>query len=76
MLTCSEPAFVQLQGDTQSLSGETEVKFQLAKDTLATMLKSMYFIRDQLSNVVSVSPKLWLVVATVKLMHISPLTDS
>ncbi|KAG1363488.1 hypothetical protein COCNU_11G003150 [Cocos nucifera] len=42
---------LKLQGDTQSLSGETEVKFQLAKDTLATMLKSMYFIRDQLSNV-------------------------
>ncbi|XP_038984355.1 COMM domain-containing protein 9-like [Phoenix dactylifera] len=42
---------LKLQGDTQSLSGETEVKFQLAKETLETMLKSMYFIRDQLSNV-------------------------
>ncbi|KAJ6840070.1 COMM domain-containing protein 9-like [Iris pallida] len=42
---------LQLQGDTQPTSGDTEVKFQLAKDTLETMLKSMYHIRDKLSNV-------------------------
>ncbi|KAG6522608.1 uncharacterized protein LOC122053038 [Zingiber officinale] len=36
--------------DDQSISGEREVKFQLAKDTLETMLKSMYFIRDQMSD--------------------------
>ncbi|XP_065028787.1 uncharacterized protein LOC135652073 isoform X1 [Musa acuminata AAA Group] len=41
---------LQLQGDTQSSSGETQVKFQLARDTLETMLKSMYFIRDQMSS--------------------------
>ncbi|PON77302.1 HCaRG [Parasponia andersonii] len=41
---------LKLQSDTQSHSKELEVKFQLAKDTLETMLKSMYCIRDQLSN--------------------------
>ncbi|CAL9131348.1 unnamed protein product [Musa acuminata var. zebrina] len=41
---------LKLQGDTQSSSGETQVKFQLARDTLETMLKSMYFIRDQMSS--------------------------
>ncbi|XP_077212229.1 uncharacterized protein LOC143847317 [Tasmannia lanceolata] len=40
---------LKLQDDAQSLSGEKEVKFQLAKDTLETMLRSMYHIRDQLS---------------------------
>ncbi|KAK1565058.1 hypothetical protein Q3G72_017893 [Acer saccharum] len=41
---------LKLQNDTQSQSGEMEVKFRLAKDTLDTMLSSMYCIRDQLSN--------------------------
>ncbi|KAG0478432.1 hypothetical protein HPP92_013151 [Vanilla planifolia] len=41
---------LKLQDDTQSLVGDTEVKFQLAKDTVGTMLKSLRFIRDQLSN--------------------------
>ncbi|CAD5195741.1 unnamed protein product [Musa acuminata subsp. malaccensis] len=41
---------LKLQGDTQSSSDETQVKFQLARDTLETMLKSMYFIRDQMSS--------------------------
>lgn len=41
---------MQLQDDTQSHS---EVKFQLGKDTLETMVKSMYCIRDQLSDLVS-----------------------
>ncbi|KAJ6672244.1 COMM DOMAIN-CONTAINING PROTEIN 9 [Salix viminalis] len=38
---------LKLQNDTQSHS---EVKFQLGKDTLETMVKSMYCIRDQLSD--------------------------
>ncbi|CBI15661.3 hypothetical protein VitviT2T_025680 [Vitis vinifera] len=42
---------LKLQNDAQSHSGELEVKFQLDKDTLETMLKSMYSIRDQLSDV-------------------------
>ncbi|KAA8542126.1 hypothetical protein F0562_023278 [Nyssa sinensis] len=41
---------LKLQNDAQSNPGEMDVKFQLAKDTLETMLKSMYCIRDQLSN--------------------------
>ncbi|XP_058103315.1 uncharacterized protein LOC131246879 isoform X2 [Magnolia sinica] len=41
---------LKLQDDTQSLSGETEVKFQLAKDTMETMLRSLHYIRNQLSN--------------------------
>ncbi|KAL0918733.1 hypothetical protein M5K25_010760 [Dendrobium thyrsiflorum] len=41
---------LKLQDDTRSLSGEAEVKFQLSKDTLGTMLNSLYLIRDQLSN--------------------------
>lgn len=41
---------LKLQNDAQSHSGESEVTFQLAKDTLETMLRSMYCIRDQLSN--------------------------
>ena len=46
--------FLQLQNDAQSHSGELDVKFQLAQDTLEMMLSSMYSIRDQLSNMVSV----------------------
>lgn len=38
---------LKLQDDTQSHS---EVKFQLGKDTLEIMVKSMYCIRDQLSD--------------------------
>ncbi|XAR67899.1 hypothetical protein NMG60_11002835 [Bertholletia excelsa] len=41
---------LKLQNDAQSTSGEMDVKFQLAKDTLETMLSSMYSIRDQLSD--------------------------
>ncbi|KAJ0985800.1 hypothetical protein J5N97_004156 [Dioscorea zingiberensis] len=41
---------LKLQGDNHPLSGETEIKFQLGKDALETMLKSMYSIRDQWSN--------------------------
>lgn len=41
---------LKLQGDARTTSGEMDVKFQLAKETLETMLKSMYSIRDQLSE--------------------------
>lgn len=43
---------MQLQNDAKSHPGESDVKFRLAKDTLDTMLRSMYCIRDQLSNMV------------------------
>ncbi|KAJ0105151.1 hypothetical protein Patl1_18275 [Pistacia atlantica] len=41
---------LKLQNDAKSQPGESDVKFRLAKDTLDTMLRSMYCIRDQLSN--------------------------
>ncbi|GMI75716.1 hypothetical protein HRI_001241000 [Hibiscus trionum] len=41
---------LKLQNDTQAPQGELDLKFQLAKETLDTMLNSMYSIRDQLSN--------------------------
>ncbi|KAI3759474.1 hypothetical protein L6452_07331 [Arctium lappa] len=41
---------LKLQSNTSPNSGDMDVNFQLAKDTLETMLKSMYSIRDQLSN--------------------------
>ncbi|KAK3040649.1 hypothetical protein RJ639_026970 [Escallonia herrerae] len=41
---------LKLQHDVPSNSGEVDVRFQLAKDTLQTMLSSMYSIRDQLSD--------------------------
>ncbi|GAB4860447.1 hypothetical protein Ancab_035607 [Ancistrocladus abbreviatus] len=41
---------LKLQNDELSQSGETEVKFQLAKDSLQAMLRSMYCIKDQLSD--------------------------
>lgn len=43
----------QLQ-DTETTSGESEVKFQVSRDTLGAMLRSMAYIREQLSNAVSV----------------------
>ncbi|XP_057972356.1 uncharacterized protein LOC131160560 [Malania oleifera] len=49
----TEPVAVinlKLQNDAPSHSGELEVKFQLAKGTLETMLRSMNSIRDQLSS--------------------------
>ncbi|KAK2969365.1 hypothetical protein RJ640_023626, partial [Escallonia rubra] len=39
----------QLQ-DTETTSGESEVKFQVSRDTLGAMLRSMAYIREQLSN--------------------------
>lgn len=44
----------QLQ-DTETISGESEVKFQVSRDTLGAMLRSMAYIREQLSAVVSFS---------------------
>ncbi|KAL5707579.1 hypothetical protein ACHQM5_018468 [Ranunculus cassubicifolius] len=41
--------------DTESTSGESEVKFQVSRDTLGAMLRSMAYIREQLSNTVSFS---------------------
>lgn len=41
---------VQLQ-DTETTSGESEVKFQVSRDTLGAMLRSMAYIREQLSAV-------------------------
>ncbi|KAL4584786.1 hypothetical protein LXL04_009396 [Taraxacum kok-saghyz] len=38
----------QLQSNTKPNSGETDVNFQLSKDTLETMLESMQSMRDQL----------------------------
>ncbi|XVF11531.1 hypothetical protein REPUB_Repub08aG0036100 [Reevesia pubescens] len=49
----TEPVAVinlKLQKDTQAPLGELNLKLQLAKETLDTMLKSMYCIRDQLCN--------------------------
>ena len=42
----------QLQ-DTETTSGESEVKFQVSRDTLGAMLRSMAYIREQLSSAVS-----------------------
>ncbi|KAL4363383.1 hypothetical protein GQ457_04G015100 [Hibiscus cannabinus] len=41
---------LKLQNDTRAPQGELDLKFQLAKETLDTMVKSMYSLRDQLSN--------------------------
>ncbi|RXH96813.1 hypothetical protein DVH24_009655 [Malus domestica] len=41
--------FLQLQ-DTETTSGESEVKFQVSRDTLGAMLRSMAYIREQLSS--------------------------
>ncbi|KAG1365542.1 Protein FAR1-RELATED SEQUENCE 3 [Cocos nucifera] len=43
---------LKLQDYTKSPSGEIEVKFQLSKDTLEAMLRSMTYISEQLSNTV------------------------
>lgn len=37
---------LQLQNHARSEPGETDVNFRMPKDTLETMLKSMYSIRD------------------------------
>ncbi|XP_022747644.1 protein FAR1-RELATED SEQUENCE 3-like isoform X2 [Durio zibethinus] len=43
---------LKLQDYSKSPSGEIEVKFQLTKDTLEAMLRSMTYISEQLSNMV------------------------
>jgi hypothetical protein len=58
LLNCSINEYVlfpqfQLQ-DTETTSGESEVKFQVSRDTLGAMLRSMAYIREQLSNPVSI----------------------
>lgn len=45
--------FLQMQDYSKSASGEIEVKFQLTKDTLEAMLRSMTYISEQLSELVS-----------------------
>lgn len=55
---------LKLQSDAQSNAGDMDLKFQLAKDTLDTMLRSMSCIRDQLSDDVEASN--W---------HVSPETN-
>lgn len=46
---------LKLQDYPKSPSGETEVKFQLTRDTLEAMLRSMTYISEQLSNVAGTS---------------------
>ncbi|KAJ9179839.1 hypothetical protein P3X46_008156 [Hevea brasiliensis] len=46
---------LKLQDFTKSPSGETEVKFQLTRDTLEAMLRSMTYISEQLSSTVHTS---------------------
>ncbi|KZV46493.1 COMM domain-containing protein [Dorcoceras hygrometricum] len=41
---------LRLQSDAQPNLGDKNVKFQLAKDSMEMMLKSMYCIKDQLSD--------------------------
>ena len=44
---------MQLQDYSKSPLGEMEVKFQLTRDTLEAMLRSMTYISEQLSSMVS-----------------------
>ncbi|RZB42504.1 Protein FAR1-RELATED SEQUENCE 3 [Glycine soja] len=46
---CQTDRQVGLQ-DTETTSGESEVKFQVSRDTLGAMLRSMAYIREQLSH--------------------------
>lgn len=52
-------SWFQLQ-DTETTTGESEVKFQVSRDTLGAMLRSMAYIREQLS--ISVSTLFFLLV--------------
>lgn len=45
---------LQLQDFSKSPLGEVEVKFQLTRDTLEAMLRSMTYINEQLSSMVSI----------------------
>jgi hypothetical protein len=55
----------QLQ-DMDTNYGESEVKFQVSKDTLGAMLRSMAYIREQLSHVVS---SLFVNVTSLHMIH-------
>jgi hypothetical protein len=55
----------QLQ-DMDTNYGESEVKFQVSKDTLGAMLRSMAYIREQLSHVVSL---LFVNVTSLHMIH-------
>ncbi|OMO61311.1 hypothetical protein COLO4_33470 [Corchorus olitorius] len=46
---------LKLQDYSKSPSGEIEVKFQLTKDTLEAMLRSLTYISEQLSNMAATS---------------------
>uniref|UniRef100_A0A803KRF4 Protein FAR1-RELATED SEQUENCE n=1 Tax=Chenopodium quinoa TaxID=63459 RepID=A0A803KRF4_CHEQI len=48
----SNLAVFSLLQDTETISGESEVKFQVSRDTLGAMLRSMAYIREQLSVLV------------------------
>ncbi|KAK7302237.1 hypothetical protein RJT34_13122 [Clitoria ternatea] len=53
----ADPAAVinlKLQNDAQFHTGEVDVKFQLATDSLDKMLKAMHCIRDQFSTMVNI----------------------
>lgn len=54
----SKACSTQLQGDATSSCEEKDVQFQLTKGTLETMLKSMYSVRSQLSDDVSLAKEL------------------
>lgn len=54
----SKACSMQLQGDAKSSCKERDVQFQLTKGTLETMLKSMYSVRSQLSDDVSLAKEL------------------
>ncbi|KAJ6379789.1 hypothetical protein OIU76_016441 [Salix suchowensis] len=41
---------LKLQDYSKTSSGETEVKFQLSRDTVEAMLRSMTYINEQLSS--------------------------
>lgn len=40
--------------DTVTSSGDSEVKFKVSRDTLGAMLRSIAYIREQISNAVHV----------------------
>ena len=56
----------QLQG-SDTISGETDVKFQVSRDTLGAMLQSMAYIRKQLLDTVSIQFSICTVVPLEKL---------
>ncbi|KAL6219328.1 hypothetical protein ACLB2K_007087 [Fragaria x ananassa] len=46
---------LKLQDHTKSSLDEIEVKFQLTRDTLEAMMRSLTYIREQLSSMVAAS---------------------